>query len=399
MRRVDAWPEMPDGSHFNGLNLFPLILNGENPFDWNVYQLIQEIENNLHSRVTDIPLATCGSHYYGFHFKLLDGKIPDIVVRLSRYDVNKPGVSDRQIKRYHSDVSFEAALYRLLRDKPGIRLAHLIYFHPAKTGTITQLAHVRAAALFRYTPPLDFCLIWLHERLTKPKPDSFSVPIAPTREFWISVLESKIRTVIGNEGDIIGWGDERETVGPVALEAKQALLRALPYIMPAENTNPEASLYRFVIDHNDFGIHNATATIDEEGEIVVTSLFDWECADIVPALLSNPELSVTSSVIMKPNEDGNATVAMMSQSFDLRDQRFYHMCSWYYLRKLYGKAPEYEGAIKAGKHMRYLWNSLASGPGRDPEESCNMLREWAEERISESLPLPAEERAKRLKFR
>ncbi|KAB8298307.1 hypothetical protein EYC80_002036 [Monilinia laxa] len=329
MRRVDAWPKMPDGSHFNGLNLFPMILNGESPFDWNIYQLIQEIENNFHTRVTDIPLATCGSHYY--------------------------------------------------------------------TGTIAQLAHIRAA-LFRYTPPLDFCLIWLHERLTKPKPDSFTVPISPTREFWISVLESKIKAIIGSEGDIIGWGDDGETVGPVALAARQTLLRALPYIMPAENTNPEASLYRFVIDHNDFGIHNVTATKDEEGEIIITSLFDWECADIVPALLSNPELSITSSVIVKPDDDGNASVAMMSQNFDPRDQRFYHMCSWYYLRKLYVKAPEYERVIKAGKYLRYLWNSLVSGPGRDPEESCNMLREWAEERISESLQPSAQEREKMVKF-
>lgn len=179
--------------------------------------------------------------------------------------------------------------------------------------------------MFRYTPPLDFCLTWLHERLTEPKPDSFSVPIAPTREFWISVLESKIKTVIGSEGDEIGWGDEREKVGSTALAARQSLLRALPYIMPAENV--EASLYRFVIDHNDFGFHNVTAIMDERGDIIITSLFDWECADIVPALLSNPELSVMSSIIMKPDEDGRASLTTMSEEFD---QGIYHMYSWFY---------------------------------------------------------------------
>lgn len=87
---------------------------------------------------------------------------------------------------------------------------------------LDQLAHMRAA-LFRYDPPLDFAVKYLHERIFEFKPESFVVAVAPTREFWIHVLKSKIKATIQNEGDMIGWESDEETVGPVVLAAKQSL--------------------------------------------------------------------------------------------------------------------------------------------------------------------------------
>ena len=79
------------------------------------------------------------------------------------------------------------------------------------------------AALFRYDPPLDFAVKYLHDRIFNFKPESFAVPIALTREFWIHVLESKIKAIIGNEGDMIGWEDDGETVRPIALATISSL--------------------------------------------------------------------------------------------------------------------------------------------------------------------------------
>lgn len=53
---------------------------------------------------------------------------------------------------------------------------------------------------------------------------------------------------------MIGWEDDNNTVGPIAAVAKQSLLRLIPHIMPADSS--QASLYRLVVDHGDFGIHN-----------------------------------------------------------------------------------------------------------------------------------------------
>lgn len=104
------------------------------------------------------------------------------------------------------------------------------------------------------------------------------------------MLKSKIRATIGNKGDIIGWPDGKEVVGSIALAAKHSLIRAIPYIMPLEDSS--SSLYRFVLEHGNFGIHHTSIAIDANLDPQVTSLYDWQEACIVPALLSDPEVRV-----------------------------------------------------------------------------------------------------------
>lgn len=167
------------------------------------------------------------------------------------------------------------------------------------------------AALFHYNPLLDFAAEYLLNRLFDFKPESLSMAIAPTREFWMHVLESKIKATIRNEGDMIGWEDDQETVGSIALAAKQSLLHIIPYIMPLEST--EASLYRLVLEHGDFGIHNTSITNNVNGESLVTSLYDWETACIVPAFLSDP-LVAAGPVDLITNEDNRPSVTRLPEN-------------------------------------------------------------------------------------
>ncbi|KAI4943944.1 hypothetical protein J4E91_009091 [Alternaria rosae] len=65
-------------------------LNGEDLSKdvWNVQLLINEIEEKLQVKVTDIPTIDKGSDNDGLHLKIRDG--PDLVVRLAHGDVNIP---------------------------------------------------------------------------------------------------------------------------------------------------------------------------------------------------------------------------------------------------------------------------------------------------------------------
>ena len=67
---------------------------------------------------------------------------------------------------------------------------------------------------------------------------------------------------------MIGWESDNNTVGPIAAAAKQSLLRLIPHIMPTDND--ENSLYRLVLEHGDFGIHNMSITMDDNGLPLVT---------------------------------------------------------------------------------------------------------------------------------
>ncbi len=257
------------------------------------------------------------------------------------------------------------------------------------------------AALFRHDPPHDFTAKYLLERLFVFMPDSLSVPVAPTREFWMHVLESKIKATIRSEGDMIGWEDDEEMVGPRALAAKQSLLRAVPYLLPPDT--PEQSLYRFVLEHGDFGIHNTTIMKQASGEPLVTSLFDWETACIRPALLSDP-LVAAGPVDLIVDENAGPSVARLPRDSTPADIEMYGAWASHYIKVvcytfrssnevlpedsrvsqgLYLEAPGYETAIRAGKDFRHLWLALRDWHGGDSEEFFGALGAWAEKRMQE----------------
>lgn len=160
--------------------------------------------------------------------------------------------------------------------------------------------------LFNFNVPLDFAAAWLRERLFEQKPESLPIPVAPTREFCTALFAVKIEATIKNLGDMIGWEDDNNIVGPTAAAAKQSLLRLIPHIMPADSDNDQSSLYRLVLEHGDFGIHNMSITTDADFQPLVTSLFGWETACIVPAILSDPMMAV--AVDLATDENATASV-------------------------------------------------------------------------------------------
>lgn len=202
-------------------------------------------------------------------------------------------------------------------------------------------------ALFDLALPFHFASLYIHDRLFKFKPDAFSIAPAPTRAFWRHVLESKIEATIGKEGDMIGWEDDEETVGPVALAAKDSLLRAVPVIMPEES--PSIGLYRFTLEHGDFGIHNTTVVVDSEGQPQVTPLFDWETGCIAPALLTDPLVAV-SPIDLVVDDSGMPSTERIPEDCDEESLEEYNSWANHYIevRTPYAKIASAYHAIHLG---------------------------------------------------
>ncbi|TVY40114.1 hypothetical protein LSUB1_G003599 [Lachnellula subtilissima] len=406
------WPRMPDGSEFNGKQLLTLVGSGNSPFQsvWDVNLLIREVEESLGTLVTDIPTVYEGSNNYGFHFKLSNRS--DIVARLANSDVNMPGFDGFSMERQITEVKFEAVVYDLLRSQPGIMTSRLLHYRVPvqhvgpklevpqdiagrrlflfertegeknvwkdlssqhKANLLAQSARLRAS-LLNLNIPVDIPVIWLRERLFEQKPESILVPVAPTREFCIALFTSKIEATIKNVGDMIGWESDNSVVGPIAAAAKQSLLRLIPNIMPAGGD--QTSLYRLVLEHGDFGIHNMSIALD-----TVTSLFDWETACIVPAILSDPSMVVTVDLIL--DEESSPSITRVPEDATHEDLAEYMTWSRQYFKVLFDQATDYERAIQAGKDARHLWFALREWRGDDSEGYFGDLGNWAEKRMKE----------------
>ncbi|KIH93666.1 hypothetical protein SPBR_04244 [Sporothrix brasiliensis 5110] len=412
---------MPDGTDFDGKKLFSLIRSGGSPFDgaWDVHRLIDEIEENLGTEVIDIPFVYNGSNNYGFHVRLSNRA--DIVARLARGDVNMPNFDGFPIDVQIPEVKFEAAVYKLLRAEPNILASHLLYHRSPlqRTGPrldvpkdivgrrlfvferaegenniwgdlgaeqrasfilLTQSARIRAS-LFNFQLPLDFAAFWLRERLFEQKPASLPRPVASTREFCVALFTAKVEATIRNLGDMIGWEDDNNVVGPIASAAKQSLLRLIPHILPADGNQAEASVYRLVLEHGDFGIHNMSIATDANNNPLVTSVYDWETGCIVPALLSDPLMAVF--VDLAADETAGPSITRVPGDATPSDRARYMEWSQQYFDALFHHAPDYKRAIQAGKDARHLWFALRDWRGDDPEKYFGDLGNWAEIRMKE----------------
>ncbi|KAK0623688.1 hypothetical protein B0T14DRAFT_582569 [Immersiella caudata] len=192
----------------------------------------------------------------------------------------------------------------------------------------------------------DFAREYLLERLFKAMPPSLSMPVAPTRDFWTHALEAKIEATIGEEGEMIGWESDNERVGPIALAAQQSLLQAIPCLLPVDD-GTGGSLYRLVIEHGDFGIHNTTISIRAgSSEPLFTSLFNWETA-----------MSV-GPVDLVVDEDGGPSVTRLPEETTQVNLETYTGWANHRIQTLYHETPGYEAAVRAGKDFRKLWFTL-----------------------------------------
>jgi hypothetical protein len=98
---------------------------------------------------------------------------------------------------------------------------------------------------------------------------------------------------------MIRWEDDNNIVSPIAVAAKQSLLRLILYIMPRDGD--QTFIYCLVLDHSDFGIHNISIIIDANGQPLMTSLYNWETGCIVPAILSDLLIAVTVDLVTDEN--------------------------------------------------------------------------------------------------
>ncbi|OBT73570.1 hypothetical protein VF21_07633 [Pseudogymnoascus sp. 05NY08] len=402
----DDWPQMPDGSDFDGKQLLTLVRSGNSPFHgvWDVSLLIQEIEKNLDTRVVDIPELYNGPNNCGFHFKLSNQQ--DVIARLARGDVNMPDFDGFPIHKQIPEAKFEVAAYELLRSEPQILVSHLLYhripvqhasprihipqdilgrrlfvFERAegennvfkglspeeKVLLLTQSARIRAS-LFNFNLPLNFAADWFLILLFEHKPESLPILVASTREFFVAIFTSKIEATIGKIDDMIGWEPDDVTVGPIAAAAKQSLLSLIPHILPTEDkeSGDGPLLYRLVLEHGDFGFHNMSIAVEANGQPLVTSLYDWETGCIVPAILSDPSMAV-SPVDLVFDENANPSFNDEPDDTTVEEGQNYTAWATEYSKVLFEHAPDYERAIKAGKDARHLWFALRDWRGQDPE--------------------------------
>ena len=129
---------------------------------------------------------------------------------------------------------------------------------------------------------------------------------------------------------MIGWESDNNTVGPIAAAAKQSLLRFIPHTMPAGSDSDQSSFYRLVIEHGDFGIHNMSISTDADGQPLVTSVYDWETACIVPAILSDPIMSVVVDLVT--DEDAAPSITRVDDDVTPDEHAEYMTCTRQYFK-------------------------------------------------------------------
>ncbi|EAQ90081.1 hypothetical protein CHGG_06700 [Chaetomium globosum CBS 148.51] len=243
---------------------------------------------------------------------------------------------------------------------------------------LSRAAHIRAS-LYRFKVPPNFASAWLRQRLFEQKPDLLPIPVGPTREFCVALLASKTEATLKDIGDMTGCEDDDNSVGPIVAAAKKSLLRLIPHIMPKGDDNMD--LYRFVLDHGDFGIHNMLIAMDKNNQPLVTSLFDWETGHIVPAILSDPLMAVTVDLVAGEDAAPSLTRLPDTATADLLEET--STWSRQYFKALFFEAPEYERVIRAGGDARHIWFTLQAWSGDKPGKYFGKLGAWAERRLQE----------------
>jgi len=215
--------------------------------------------------------------------------------------------------------------------------------------------------------------LWLLDR--DPNPAAIVQAITPTRAFTAALLTAKVEEVIKNEGDPIGWESDHAFAGPVAVAAKQSLLHLIPLILPQDE-----ALYRFVLEHGDYGIHNMSIIPEVP---TVTSLYDWETGYIVPAILSDPAVDVGVEIRIDIDCEGAAILTPIPDAASEEELSQYAQWGKTYVEVISKRAPEYIRAIKAGKDVRHIWVAFKSWRGEDAEGYFGALGNWAERRLKD----------------
>lgn len=172
----------------------------------------------------------------------------------------------------------------------------------------------------------------------------------------------------------------------------------VPRVLPhAGNGLSEAALYRLVLDHGDFGMHNMTIATDKQGWPWITSVYDWEGASIVPAVLSEPKMVVTADLVL--DDEGEPTVSRWGDGDSLPRMDEYLGWSREYYRvwpvvfflvsllltagqELFRQSPEYQRVIEASKDARIIWFAMRGLETAEPGALFSRLYEWAKQQTT-----------------
>lgn len=145
--------------------------------------------------------------------------------------------------------------------------------------------------------------------------DSPAVPVG-NRDFCVAILKAEVEGLIGSQGNRIGWEEGKLTVDPLAAAAKQSLLRLMPLILPEGD---QEVLYRLVLQHDDFGLHNISIDVEEAVQLSLTSVYHWEAGCIIPATLTETLFSIDGCYLIV-DERGKPSVQTLSD-VDLEPER------------------------------------------------------------------------------
>lgn len=188
-------------------------------------------------------------------------------------------------------------------------LTHLLL----ELSLLSQAAAIRAAML-NLELPADLASSRMPWRTSQPEaltPEQLATPISASRELCVSMFTAQVEAVVrAGEGGVVGReeGHRAAAAGPKALAAKHAILRLIPHMLPEDEGG---DLYRLVLQHDDYGIHNmsilplAADGLGRGGKgarVSITSVFDWEAARVVPVLLSEVDLLVHGRLLAADDE-------------------------------------------------------------------------------------------------
>ncbi|KAF4119353.1 hypothetical protein GMORB2_4872 [Geosmithia morbida] len=403
---VEQWPLNPDGTDWDGTGLMPRVNSGQCPFDQglgysiDIPHLVREIEMHLECSVTDIPHASFGASNFGFAITTADGRT--LIARLSRVDTNREVAAGTDPLRARSDDAFELAAYNALYALGEPFDCRPLYSRDADTAPAhAPVAPNQGRRVFVFVKADGHPYRYGHWReLTAEQKawertlggdarrlTSFPVPaVEPTRGFCMALVRARIEAVFATGGDEAEGKDVKDS-NAVLDGVRRTLLRLLSLSLPRDGSEQrqkhrEAELYRFVLDHGDFGIHNMTLARDDDDMPRITSVFDWEHGCVVPAILSEPRMITTADLVLSADYlkpiferwgDGSAPDKMAEYRNDTAK----------YYKELFKQAPEYESILGAGRDVRRIWISLRDHRNRqDSIAYFKQLETWAKTRIA-----------------
>lgn len=290
-------------------------------------------------------------------------------------------------ERYeYTDWRALSAKGKVCHVKRGVWSSMIVLMVLAQSRLLRESARI-AATIFRFPLCSGFVSTWLCTRLVDGScsltPNS---PIAPTRAFCIQLVAARVEACLRRSKRQFSGGPRglRDGITCAAVtRAKDLILEAIPCVMPrAIDTLSEVSLYRFVLEHGDFGIHNMTVRQADPGVPEITSVYDWEAGRIVPAVLSEPKMVVTADLVL--DEEARPAIRRWGDGDSPEKLQAYQRWSMEYFEALFEEVPECEAVARAGRDARYLWrglDDLVDMSGAGLEARLVALGSWAEAKL------------------